>query len=636
MSDYSNIPLGLKIPTQIPLDIKSYIQNEAALINLGVSNNLAYTYVQGTVFYCIEEGTRYEWREVVGSEQGLMTNNFVYSNNIVAFGITYSNKKFNFFRYYDTNVYSVSNIGSGANIYKDTTTSGNSKQFNLRKIKTSNSGTGIPLLKTEVENINDISIIGKTIKSSSLNITFTDNEISIETPTLLIGELKTFYVNSEYIPTINSPSDGSIIRPYLTFDQARTAFIGTGDITTPQYSGSTIVLQTSSSTAINPTINELTLEFQNNSMLTYTGSDLYMFDTEILYSLIPKNPTRQNLTKRIRIVLTGIGQVTRTAGIGLVRGMGSNRTNQAEFGDNYSGIYIGNKSSDIISMYERKDYLSTVWDGNTTNQAGVTYESIYGQPYKYSLQLLPTVPLIYTKYNNISTAVARGVDSKGILNIENLANTSILIDSEDTLFGGETINFTTNTQYIATSSATKMVDFPSYYAPRVNKNYVQGSGRIYCSKITAGRQDELGLTGVDNFFKFTNNANFQLGILDINSVYFCEKFINISDVSNTVIAFSISNTLEGSKISMQGRYFIDTNQASITINMPNSIMSPFLNKSVSVVSIIPNTKGTLSTFFDKPVISGIDDHVDDSAALASGLITNSLYFNTTNNALDKI
>jgi len=97
MSDYSNIPLGLKITTQIPLNVKEYVQNEAALVDLGLNDNLAFTYVQGSKFYCIEEGTRYEWREVVGVESGLRTNDYTYPSGISAFGITYSNKVYNFF-----------------------------------------------------------------------------------------------------------------------------------------------------------------------------------------------------------------------------------------------------------------------------------------------------------------------------------------------------------------------------------------------------------------------------------------------------------------------------------------------------------------------------------------------------------
>lgn len=97
MADYSNIPLGLKVTTQIPLDVKSYVANENALKDLGSNNNLAFTYYKGAVFYCVQEGTRYQWREVIGSEVGLMPTNYTYPANVVAFGITYSNKIYNFF-----------------------------------------------------------------------------------------------------------------------------------------------------------------------------------------------------------------------------------------------------------------------------------------------------------------------------------------------------------------------------------------------------------------------------------------------------------------------------------------------------------------------------------------------------------
>lgn len=98
MSDYSNIPLGLNIPTQIPLDVKVYKDSEATLKNLGIGNNLAFTYYKGLIFYCAAEQTRYQWREVVNGEIGLMTSNFTYPNNIIAFGIDYSNKIYNFFK----------------------------------------------------------------------------------------------------------------------------------------------------------------------------------------------------------------------------------------------------------------------------------------------------------------------------------------------------------------------------------------------------------------------------------------------------------------------------------------------------------------------------------------------------------
>lgn len=98
--DYANLPLGLRVQTQIPLDVKEYSLSEADLSDLGVSSNLAFTYTKGLVVYCVAEGTRWEWREAVLAEVGLMPVNFTYPNNVATFGIDYSNKEYNFFPFF--------------------------------------------------------------------------------------------------------------------------------------------------------------------------------------------------------------------------------------------------------------------------------------------------------------------------------------------------------------------------------------------------------------------------------------------------------------------------------------------------------------------------------------------------------
>lgn len=99
MSNFSNIPTGLNITSQIPLDYKAYCLNEATLADLGLSNNLAYTYYDGLRIFCQEERTMYEWKEVpVGQEDtGLVVSDFTYPSGVVCNGIDYSGKSFNFF-----------------------------------------------------------------------------------------------------------------------------------------------------------------------------------------------------------------------------------------------------------------------------------------------------------------------------------------------------------------------------------------------------------------------------------------------------------------------------------------------------------------------------------------------------------
>jgi hypothetical protein len=97
--NYSNLPIGLRVQSQIPLDAKQSIASEAALIDLGVNNNLAFVYEQGLVVYCNLESTRYEWREVLVGEEltGLRSSDFIYPQGVVANDVDYSNKKYNFF-----------------------------------------------------------------------------------------------------------------------------------------------------------------------------------------------------------------------------------------------------------------------------------------------------------------------------------------------------------------------------------------------------------------------------------------------------------------------------------------------------------------------------------------------------------
>ena len=99
MTGVNDIPVGLRTPSQIPLDAKVYKLSQADLANLGLGNNLAYTYFKGMIAYCALEQTRWEWREpnFIG-EVGLLPTNFLYPSNLIIFGIVYSSKSYNFFQ----------------------------------------------------------------------------------------------------------------------------------------------------------------------------------------------------------------------------------------------------------------------------------------------------------------------------------------------------------------------------------------------------------------------------------------------------------------------------------------------------------------------------------------------------------
>jgi hypothetical protein len=140
MSDFSNIPTGLKINSQIPLDVKGYALNEATLAYLGVDDNLAFTYHEGIRVICIEEKTLYEWREVNEGEEntGLIPVDFTYPSDLPEiYGIDYSNRTFNFFLIDQiTEQYITNYVTNILNTYVE---AGDLIDYNIQNINFSNS-----------------------------------------------------------------------------------------------------------------------------------------------------------------------------------------------------------------------------------------------------------------------------------------------------------------------------------------------------------------------------------------------------------------------------------------------------------------------------------------------------------------
>lgn len=98
MDSASQIIQGLFIPTQLPLDPKSLSNSEEELKDLGVDNNLAYTYFEGLIVTCKQEKTQWMWRESLEGESGLLAVSFEYPVGIVVGETNYSGKKYNFFK----------------------------------------------------------------------------------------------------------------------------------------------------------------------------------------------------------------------------------------------------------------------------------------------------------------------------------------------------------------------------------------------------------------------------------------------------------------------------------------------------------------------------------------------------------
>lgn len=172
--DYSNIPTGLKIPSQIPLDIKGYVLNEATLAYLGVDDNLAFTYHDGLRVVCIEEKTIYEWREVQSGEEntGLIPVDFTYPSNLPeTYGINYSDRTFNFFQITPINTETVTQL------LEDYVLNINLPDYQIKEIGFSNSLVSSFSLYDGEENFENITkfklkniSIGSNTSSTAINL----------------------------------------------------------------------------------------------------------------------------------------------------------------------------------------------------------------------------------------------------------------------------------------------------------------------------------------------------------------------------------------------------------------------------------------------------------------------------------
>ena len=206
--DYSNIPTGLKITSQIPLDVKKYVKDESTLVYLGVDDNLAFTYHDQLEVLCLAEKSIYIWREVQPGEEntGLVPLDFTYPTGLSdVYGINYSGKKYNFFlKEYVTvellqDLIKIENVGTGAKIYKDSTIVGDNTQFNFRTVVQEDQGTGESFLRDIQQTTDELKVRVKTLVSDNLTITATDEEVRIETP--MTASIPALYVNNLYEPT---------------------------------------------------------------------------------------------------------------------------------------------------------------------------------------------------------------------------------------------------------------------------------------------------------------------------------------------------------------------------------------------------------------------------------------------------
>ena len=253
----ADVPKGFNVPKQVRLDSITGIQNEENLKDLGPGNNLTFKYYEGLKIYCKDEKTEYVWREVIGSETGLLTTHFVYPTYSPVDGINYSGKSFNFFEIASSNItppdgsetklvqgsnVTITGIGTIVNPYIISSNSEISETYINEGNNINITGSGIIsdpyIINSNLDNLGIVKTIGNEVISPGQSLSIINNEST--------GKV---LVTKEYVQSIipstpdgsetklNSGSNititgsGTILNPYIinASNESSVSYINSGD-----------------------------------------------------------------------------------------------------------------------------------------------------------------------------------------------------------------------------------------------------------------------------------------------------------------------------------------------------------------------------------------------------------------------
>ena len=449
------------------------------------------------------------------------------------------------------------------------------------------------------------------LKSNSLKITKQPSgEVTIETADF--NYIKEFHVNSKYVPTPDSPSDGSIIRPYRTFDEAKAAFIGTGSVTQPQYGGNVIVLHTGSHTTENPTVNNLRIRLEDGAGLRYDGNDEYMFDSE-LPSLDLKNSDGSYKASFV-MGLEGNGTFSRTTPGGVIRVIEKKSPNETQIFPNdhrfHSYIRIGRAGEgDEVTIHSVPGVQGPP-DGEHQTPQGHKYGDNYNpiQKLYWKRDVKGTTPLIYVENSGFGS-FQHPLFVYGTVSLWGDFKNSV-IHAKNTLVAGNYSKVKVNHGFIYDGLINPVKD-GTYYENGYTNNYkpVEGSSLIVIENATLHSVEIHNVNdgtfthiGYENFFKLIGNVK-SMPILSYHLGYFAENFIDATEITGNYLYFNSWST-SGYKKDAYGFYFVKASKP-LNLYMRNFDVTGSLQLSNQPVTV--HTGGTLTTISNVPYLSGFDN-----------------------------
>lgn len=529
----------------------------------------------------------------------------------------------------------------------------NVNDFIFKKIKSSDNSADVT---TDTDGNIDLSVNFPEIKSDTFVIT-SDEDGSVNINSAGGGSNSSdWYLDVNFTRPTNwnteqNPKEiidgipvpnGSLNDPFKTFDEFLLKAIGeTGGSNAngvysrvnPKVSGKTLQILSDLTTDKILEINDWTYELKDNVTVTYTGAENYAINIERLWNAMPK--TAGVLNRGIYFELAGEGRVV----------------------NKYHAGVVNHKTSVASTTLTKKCILHITAKGAGLNFIEVPDSSVYtpltlgdnSTPFTHGgVQVMgstqtPTTPIIKIsgKNNTDWGAIVSGAK----LTVITMTQSFIEVDNGSVTFSNE--------------------DFVYFY----DRSYIGYEKKLYSGLAGITADESEIITEGDLLFKpysdrniFTSNNGSELRFLSIStlsdssaniavnsifkttgsSVIRCERefselgggnavsFIESIGDGNIIV---INNSQQTSYVN----YFAKgSGSNTVNVNFINSRCNPvyFIKKNIGTLTI--NTSGTFSYIKNTAINSSIVSYADNATAVAAGLITGMLYFNTTVNGISQV
>lgn len=352
----------------------------------------------------------------------------------------------------------------------------------------------------------------KRIISDTLEINEVDDyAVEINIPETV--DVVSYYVNRNYG---GQEENGSIVKPFKTWEACKAAIIGTGTAIDPQNKSVKVIFQTDVLTSSNLNVNHVTYHFENTK-ITYAGTDEYVLDYTVPVGQIRNNIASNPSNIQVRhfdIRITGTGIITRNAGVGIIKVVGLFNESTHSQRDTVTGS-VGVSlviDGDITLVQPEPTDLINFTKAYVTGNSGSVYRNDSDQEI-YVTQTIAPQPIV--RLLDYDLPLKDIIIIRGKLTIETVNAVAIGMENARTTMTNEArLEIRINNKYVPYSTIRITDDGNNDYMPSETLSLIEIVNEGGMSAPTIGESIVVNywavtnVGGINSYFKYTtNNSN---------------------------------------------------------------------------------------------------------------------------------